>query len=172
MLIIILLSSCSLGKENPSGLNPNKMTEEDIYYTYGLEAPIDVYILIDSILMAENFNFDSLCLENIESTIIRIDIAVDSLTIIETIIRKSDYSATVDEVFKQAFMGLCRSLSLYDYSPYVQHYNFRMDLRKFCGRKNFSPTPPKDSTLITRPELNRILESTKKMLLPLSPPAN
>ena len=161
IIMISLFGSCSSKDKNPSGIDSKKMTEEDIYSIYGLEAPLDVYTTIDSIFSARKFEHDKICEENVKSPIVGVAISFDGMKINETKIKPSDYPVEINEYIRSAFTGLSRRFSFYEKG--ASHYNFHLNLKKFCGSKIFTKTTLKDSTLKTQPRLTKSLEESKRI---------
>lgn len=90
ILVVILTFSCSSKEKNPTGLNPENMTEEELYMHYGLEAPTDVYNFIYDQLENDR-DFASACQKRTVSNFIAVDIVIDNFKITEVNTRFSDY---------------------------------------------------------------------------------
>ena len=161
IILIVILCSCLNQDKNPSGLNPENMTEEELYMYYGLEAPPDVYSFIYE--QIKNINeFNMICTEKTVSQFIRIDISTTNMKITEVRTEFSDYSDKLDSIIQNALKG--KELNFSFIEGEVGYYDFRLDIEKLCKGKDFSTTPPKDSTLKTQPILNKTLKNNRELL--------
>jgi hypothetical protein len=159
ILILTIVMSCSADKKNPTGLNPDDMTEEELYMHYGLEAPSEVYEFLHR-QIRDNKEFKEVCNEKTVSNFIAVDIGLQGGTVNYVKTRFSDYSSQLDTLIIKSFNGQKVNFSFIDRQN--GHYDFRIDIQKFCAGKDFSPTPPKDSTLKAQPRLNEYLDKMKE----------
>lgn len=159
LLILIIVFSCAADRKNPSGLNPDELTEEDIYMYYGLEAPPDVYEFLHQKLKS-NEEFNEIWKENTVSHFVAVDIEIKNKIIVDAETRYSDYSSTLDTLLVKSLINQQVNFSFIEGKN--GGYNFRIDIQKLGEGKDFSTTPPKDSTLKTMPRLNEYLDKMKE----------
>lgn len=161
ILFALLIISCTESTKNPSGLNPENMTEEELYAYYGLEAPSDVYEFIYRQIKEEN-NFQEICVEKTVSPFIRVIMKVDSSKVSDVFAKFSDFSPALDSLIVNSLLDKEVNFSFMEGQSNA--YDFRIDVSKMCRGGDFSPTPPKDSTLNTMPNLNKTLKETNEIL--------
>jgi hypothetical protein len=171
IVIITFLISCSNNSVNEKysfyGYNPSEMTEEEIYMTYGLEAPRSFYQKLiyemDFKGYGKNKYHSQVKKENPLSHFISIWIVVDSLDIKTVSIEQSDYSNKFNKALENLISGIdWKEIKLDD--NITGFFNFRLDINKLFNSKTFEPTLPKDSTLNTRPLLKETLEESRQIL--------
>ncbi len=161
IILIVILCSCLNQDKKPSGFNQENMTEEELYMYYGLEAPPDVYSFIYEQIKNSN-KFNMICKEKIVFQFIRIDISTDNKKVTEVRTEFSNYSNKLDSIIQNALKGKEFNFSFIEGK--IGHYDFRLDIKKLCEGKDFSTTPPKDSTLKTQPILNKTLKNNMELL--------
>ncbi|KAB1065909.1 hypothetical protein [Salibacter halophilus] len=159
IFILIILMSCSADSKNPSGLNPDDMTEKEMYLHYGLEAPPEVYSFLYQKLMT-NKVFEGICNEKVVSNFIAVEIGLNNGLVNYVNTSLSDYSLELDLLITKSLKG-----ENVDF-PFIEvqngHYDFRLDVDKLCSGEDFSKTQPKDSTLKPQTELNQHLDKMKE----------
>lgn len=158
ILILTIVMACSEDKKNPSGLKPDGMTEEELYMHYGLEAPPEVYEFLHRQIKG-NKEFKEVCNEKTISDFVAVSIGLDNQLVNYVKTMFSDYSSQLDTLIIKSFNGQKVDFSFIDEQN--GHYDFRIDIQKLCAGKDFSTTPPKDSTLKTQPQLNEYLDKVK-----------
>jgi hypothetical protein len=158
LLLLTLIYSCSAQERNPTVYVPEKMTEEELYYVYGLEATSDVYEFLDKKLR-DNEEFKSICVEKTLSNFISVDISVEDNKIISARTRHSEYSPILDTLIINSFLDNVVEFEFIEGQN--GHFDFRIDISKLCKGTDFSPTPPKDNTLETKPLLKEYLIKQK-----------
>ena len=114
-LIILILASCSnssldKGKYSHYGYDPSGMTEKEIYVTWGLEAPDQIYAQLMENMDKKGFGIDVYCdeisMENPLSNFINVKIKVDSLSITDVSVHRSDYSNKVNKLIERLIEGM------------------------------------------------------------------
>jgi hypothetical protein len=159
IFFLAIIISCSSQVKNPTGLNPEKMTEEELYMHYGLEAPPELYQIIYNSIK-DKPEFSEICKERTVSQFVAVEIKNNKFNKLG--FRFSDYPATLESLISNAIINKSTEDNLKKYGVKEKDFvDFRLDIKKLCEGNDFSPTPPKDNTLETMPRLNEALEPFK-----------
>ena len=170
LLISVLMSCSAKDKVNEKysyyGYDPSEMTEEEIYLTYGLDAPSSFYKNLIRVMDSNGFGkieyHNHIKKENPLSHFISIYIDVDSLDIKSVSVEQSDYSNKFNKELERLISEL-EWKEIKELKKIRGTFNFRLDINKLFNSKTFEPTPPKDSTLTTTPLINEIIRKLPKL---------
>ena len=140
LLLILTLTSCSGNSSKEEkysyyGYDPSKMTEKEIYLTWGLEAPSNIYTQLKENMDKKGFGTivycDHVTKENPLSNFIGINVKVDSLKISKASVEPSDYSNKFNKLIERLLVGMKWD----DEKGNDKHsgdFGFRIDVNKLC----------------------------------------
>jgi hypothetical protein len=142
LLQVFAMTSCnsSYNPRNSSGFKPEEMTDEDLAWTYGLEAPDTIYIGLVERFEKSDFKLaEHICprveLENTVSPYVGVWVIAEGGIITDASVKPSDFSNMLNKMIEKQLIKVALPIEVTD-GRSSGDFQFRINVDKLCEFRN------------------------------------